>query len=78
MKVLWSLYMSLEENSMLRFHVYYYLVGVAGKARQLHTVYKDMQTTKNLFLKSPPSNDQMQKLYRLLHEVCKCLGLYRN
>ena len=55
---------------MLRFHVYYYLVGVAGKARQLHTVYKDMQTTKNLFLKSPPSNDQMQKLYRLLHEVC--------
>jgi len=69
LKVLWSLYMSLEENSMLRFHVYYYLVGVAGKARQLHTVYKDMQTTKNLFLKSPPSNDQMQKLYRLLHEM---------
>jgi len=33
------------------------------------TVYKDITTTKNLFNKAPLTTDQMQKLYRLLHEV---------
>jgi len=69
LKVLWSLFMSLEDNSSMRFTVYYYLVGVAGKTRQLHTVYKDMTATKNMFLKVPPTSDEMQKLYRLLHEM---------
>lgn len=69
LKVLWFLFMSLVENSSMRFHVYYYLVGVAGKTHQLHTVYKDMAVTKNMFNKAPPTNDQMQKLYRLLHEM---------
>merc|ERR1719402_769100 len=26
----------------MRFHVYYYLVGIAGRTGQLGTVYKDM------------------------------------
>eukprot|EP00088_Acartia_fossae_P026126 TRINITY_DN2689_c0_g1_i1.p1 TRINITY_DN2689_c0_g1~~TRINITY_DN2689_c0_g1_i1.p1 ORF type:complete len:386 (-),score=90.84 TRINITY_DN2689_c0_g1_i1:230-1387(-) len=69
LKVLWSLFMSLEDNSIMRFHVYYYLVGVAGRTQQLDTVYKDMSTTKNMFTKTPPTNDQMQSLYRLLHEM---------
>lgn len=69
LKVLWSLLMSVDESSPMRFHVYYYLVGVAGKTQQLHTVYKDMASTKNMFVKSPPSSEQMQKLYRLLHEM---------
>merc|ERR1712198_206189 len=53
----------------MRFSVYYYLVGVAGRTHQLDTVYKDMPDTKNMFTKSPPSSEQMQKLYRLLHEM---------
>ena len=61
--------MSLDDNSSMRFQVYYYLVGVAGRTHQLHTVYKDMATTKTMFNKAPPSSDQVQKLYRLLHEV---------
>jgi len=69
LKVLWSLFMSLDETSIMRFHVFYYLVGVAGRTQQLHTVYKDMATTKNMFLKAPPSSEQMQRLYRLLHEM---------
>jgi len=69
LKVLWSLFMSLEDNSSMRFSVYYYLVGVAGRTHQLDTVYKDMPDTKNMFTKSPPSSEQMQKLYRLLHEM---------
>jgi len=69
LKVLWSLFMSLEDNSTMRFHVYYYLVGVAGRTQQLNTVYKDMALTKNMFNKAPPSSEQMQQLYRLLHEM---------
>jgi len=69
LKVLWSLFMSLDDNSLMRFHVYYYLVGVAGRTHQLHTVYKDMAVTKNMFNKAPPTSEQMQKLYRLLHEM---------
>jgi len=69
LKVLWSLFMSLEDNSTMRFHVYYYLVGVAGRTQMLNTVYKDMALTKNMFNKAPPSSEQMQQLYRLLHEM---------
>jgi len=69
LKVLWALFMSLEENNPLRFQVYYYLVGVAGKTQQLTTVYKDIPSTKSMFVSNPPSNEQMQKLYRRLHEL---------
>jgi len=64
-------FMSLEDNSTMRFHVYYYLVGLAGRTQQLklNTVYKDMALTKNMFNKAPPSSEQMQQLYRLLHEM---------
>merc|ERR1719402_359321 len=53
----------------MRFHVYYYLVGIAGRTGQLGTVYKDMATTNNMFVKSPLTTEQRQKLYRLLHEM---------
>jgi len=69
LKVLWSLFQSLAENNSLRFHVYYYLVGIAGKTGQLETVYKDISSTNNMFTKSPLNTEQRQKLYRLLHEV---------
>lgn len=69
LKVLWSLFQSLSENNSLRFHVYYYLVGIAGKTGQLETVYKDIASTNNMFNKSPLTTEQRQKLYRLLHEV---------
>lgn len=69
LKVLWFLFMSLDDNSSMRFQVYYYLVGLAGRTHQLHTVYKDMATTKTMFSKAPPTSDQVQKLYRLLHEM---------
>jgi len=69
LKVLWSLFQSLAEASAMRFHVYYYLVGIAGKTGQLNTVYKDMAATTNMFTKAPLTTEQRQKLYRLLHEV---------
>lgn len=69
LKVLWSLFQSLSEGNSMRFEVYYYLVGIAGKTGQLETVYKDMATTTNMFVKSPLTTEQRQKLYRLLHEM---------
>lgn len=69
LKVLWSLFQSLSESSSMRFHVYYYLAGIAGKTGQLATVYKDMATTTAMFTKAPLTTEQRQKLYRLLHEV---------
>ena len=58
----------------MRFHVYYYLVQLAGKLSQIDLVYKDMETVRSSFLANPPSNEQMQKLLRLLHEVLLSCG----
>jgi len=74
LKVLWSLFKSLEETSPMRFHVYYHLVGLGGKTGQLGTVYTGMAATRNMFVKTPLSTDQLQKLYRLLHEVLLASG----
>merc|ERR1719397_1884575 len=73
MMVLWTLYQSLEDNSSMRYHVYYYLVG---KTNQLATVYTDMATTRAMFKQSQPalSTEQHQRLYRLLHEVLLASG----
>ena len=68
LKVLWSLYQSLGENSAMRFHVYYALVTLAGKTQQIDTVYKDMDTLKSQFNACPLSNEQLQNLLKLLHE----------
>lgn len=51
----------------MRFHVYFYLVQLAGSVQQIGVVFKDMETFKSQFA-APPSNDQMQKLLRLLHK----------
>merc|ERR1712080_711493 len=49
-------------------------VGLAGKTDQLSTVYKDMTQVRNQFAKQPPSNEQTQKLLKLLHEVLLANG----
>ena len=71
LKVLWSLYQSMTENSPMKFHVYYALVTLAGKTQQIETVYKDMDTLKSQFTGCNLTNEQMQKLYKLLHEVLR-------
>ena len=68
LKVLWTLYQSLDAFSPMRFHVYFYLVQLAGKNEQIEVVYKDMETLRSALSVCPPSNEQMQKLLRLLHE----------
>jgi len=69
LKVLWSLYQSLSDASPMRFHVYIHLVQLAGKVSQIGMVYKNMETFKGQFSEVQPSNDQMQKLLRVLHEM---------
>merc|ERR1711981_321436 len=71
LKVLWSLYQSLDEKSAMKFHVYYALVTLAGTTQQIDTVYKDMDTLKSQFIACPLNNEQMQKLLKLLHEVLR-------
>jgi translation initiation factor 3 subunit M len=53
----------------MRFHVYYYLAGIAGRTVLPDTVYKDIPATNKLFTKAPLTIEQRQRLYRLLHEV---------
>ena len=71
LKVLWSLYQSLNEDSPMRFHVYHALVVLAGRTQQIDTVYKDMDALKSQFTGCPLTNEQMQKLLKLLHEVLR-------
>ena len=69
LKVLWSLYQSLPEASPMRFQVYFHLVQLAGKVDEVDLVYSDIKTLKGQFASNPPSNEQMQKLLRVLNEV---------
>lgn len=68
---LWRLFNNLETVSPLRYHVYYHLVQVAKQVDQVNEVFVGVEQLKSQFSQCPPSNEQMQKLYRLLHEVLK-------
>jgi len=67
LKVLRLLFYSLNEYSQMRYHVYYYMVEVAGKVGQMASVFTNTQTLKKTFSARPPTSEQLQKLYRLLH-----------
>lgn len=68
---LWRLFNHLEATSPLRYHVYYHLVQVAKQCDQVREVFTGVDQLKSQFVQCPPSNEQMQKLYRLLHDVLK-------
>lgn len=53
----------------MRYHVYYHLMQVAKQTDQVKAVFRDVEHLKSQFAQCPPSNEQMQKLYRLLHDV---------
>ncbi|XP_063232946.1 eukaryotic translation initiation factor 3 subunit M [Bacillus rossius redtenbacheri] len=69
LRVGWLMFQSLDEHSSMRYHVYYHLVQVARQVDQVHAVFKDVDRLRQQFSACPPSNEQMQKLLRLLHEV---------
>ena len=66
---LWLLFQSLADDSPMRYHVYYHLVQIARNVDQVKAVYSGIDQLKQQFASFPPSNEQMQKLLRLLHEV---------
>ena len=68
---MWSLYQSLDESSAMRFHVYSYLVQLAGRNDQIELVFKDVDAFRLQMTSNPPPNDQLQKLLRHLHEVLR-------
>jgi len=68
---LWRLFNNLDASSPLRYHVYYHLVKVAKKCGQVQEVFTGLDELKLQFVQCPPSREQMQKLYRLLHEELK-------
>jgi len=68
LKVLRLLFFSLSESSPLRYHVYYYMVDVAGKIGEISAVFTNVQSLKKIFAGNEPTPEQLQKLYRLLHQ----------
>lgn len=68
---LWRLFNNLEAISPLRYHVYHHLVQVAKQSNQVNEVFTGLDELKSQFSQCPPSKEQMQKLYRLLHDVLK-------
>lgn len=68
---MWRLFNNLEHTSPLRYHVYYHLVQVAKQCDQVRELFTGVEQLKSQFVQCPPSNEQMQKLYRLLHDVLK-------
>ncbi|XP_018318614.1 eukaryotic translation initiation factor 3 subunit M [Agrilus planipennis] len=69
LRALWLLFQSLDERSPMRYHVYYHLIQIAKQTDQVKSVFRDIEHLKQQFAQSPPSSEQLQKLYRLLHEV---------
>lgn len=68
---LWRLYNNLEPNSPLRYHVYYHVIELAARVGFVREVFTGVEQLRKEFAGCPPSNEQMQKLYRLLHQVLK-------
>ncbi|CAG9563594.1 unnamed protein product [Danaus chrysippus] len=66
---LWRLYNNLESNSPLRYHVYYHVIELAARVGSVGEVFKGVEQLKTEFATCTPSNEQMQKLYRLLHQA---------
>ncbi|KAB0798669.1 hypothetical protein PPYR_09662 [Photinus pyralis] len=69
LRALWLLFQSLDERSPMRYHVYYHLIQIANQTDQVRCVFRDIEHLKQQFSHCPPSSEQLQKLYRLLHEV---------
>ncbi|KAK4883147.1 hypothetical protein RN001_006466 [Aquatica leii] len=69
LRALWLLFQSLDERSPMRYHVYYHLIQIANQTDQVRCVFRDIEYLKQQFVHCPPSSEQLQKLYRLLHEV---------
>lgn len=68
---LWRLFNNLEQTSPNRYHVYYHAIQVAKQANAVSEVFKSVENLNQHFAQCPPSIEQMQKLYRLLHDVLK-------
>jgi len=69
LKALWLLYQSLDERSTMRYPVYYHLLLIAKHTGQIKSIFQDIEHLKQQFSLCPLSNEELQKLYRLLHEV---------
>jgi translation initiation factor 3 subunit M len=71
LRVLNLLFNGLQKDYAARYHVYFYLIRAAmhtGDDSHICLFFKDVPSLKEQFAAAPPTNDQMQKLYRLLHE----------
>ncbi|KAF5298618.1 hypothetical protein FQR65_LT09714 [Abscondita terminalis] len=69
LRALWLLFQSLDERSPMRYQVYCHLIQIAHQTDQVKCVFRDIEYLKQQFSSCPPSSEQLQKLYRLLHEV---------
>ncbi|CAH1114228.1 unnamed protein product [Psylliodes chrysocephalus] len=69
LRALWLLFQSLDDLSPMRYPVYYHLIQIAKQTDSVKYVFQDIDHLKQQFSNCPPSNEQLQKLYRLLHEV---------
>jgi translation initiation factor 3 subunit M len=71
LRVLNLLYNGLNRAYSARYHVYYYLIRAAIQAEgenEISKYFKDLASLTEEFVECPPTVEQMQRLYRLLHE----------
>lgn len=71
LKVFNLLYNGLNKAYSARYHVYYYLIRAAIQTEEENEIgkyFKGLAALKEEFVECSPSVEQMQRLYRLLHE----------
>lgn len=69
LRALWLLFQSLDDRSPMRYHVYYHIIQIAEKTDQIKSVFQDVDHLRQQFHLCPPTSEQLQNLYRLLHQV---------
>ncbi|KAB7504637.1 Eukaryotic translation initiation factor 3 subunit M [Armadillidium nasatum] len=71
LRVLNLLFQALPENLGVRYHVYYTMVQVSGQIGMIDSVYQSVEKLRATLntAQPPPSTEQMQQLFRLLHQT---------
>ena len=66
---LWVLFQSIDQTNPIRYHIYCHLVIISQRVDMVLSVFKNTKQLKEYFAAAPLTNEQTQKLLRLLHDA---------
>ncbi|XKL66820.1 hypothetical protein PGB90_010240 [Kerria lacca] len=71
LRVLWVLFQSVNKKNIIRYQIYWHLIVVAERIDMVCSIFKSVKKLKEQFASTPLTDEQMQKLLRLLHDALR-------